>query len=64
MQIIHHSLHTTRKTPKTYTSSYDRVLNTIKKLDTSYNPKIPMMYDPFTEGNYTVTVDTIVIPIV
>ena len=46
------------------TSAHSRVLNALKKLDTSYNPKMQKMYDPGIEGNYKVTGDTIVIPIV
>ena len=43
---------------------YDRVLNALKKLDTSYNPNFPKMNEPVIEENYKVTGDTKVILIV
>ena len=46
------------------TSVYDIVLNALKKLDTSYNPTMQKMHDPVIEGNYKVTGDARVIPIV
>ena len=46
------------------TSEYDRVLNSLKKLDTSYNPTMQKMHDTVIEGNYKVTGDMRVIPIV
>ena len=48
----------------TDTSLYDRLLNAMNKLDTPYNPTIQNMNDPVTEGNYKVTGDTRLIPIV
>ena len=45
-------------------SAYDRVLYSLKKLDTLYNPTMHKMHNPFIEGNYKVTGDTRVIPIV
>ena len=46
------------------TSLYDRVLNALKKLDTSYNPTMTRMNDAVIEGNYKVTGYTRVITIV
>ena len=46
------------------TSAYDRVLNALKKLNTSYNPMMQNMHDPVIKRNYKVTGDTRVIPIV
>ena len=45
-------------------SAYDRVLNALENLDISYNPTIQKIHDPVIEGNYRVTGDTGVIPIV
>ena len=45
------------------TSAYNRILNALKKLDTSYNLRMQKMHSPSIEGNYMVTVDTRVIPI-
>ena len=45
-------------------SAYDRLLNAMKKLDTTYNPMTQKMHDPVIEVNYKVTGDTRVIPIV
>ena len=39
-------------------------LNALKKIDNLYNSTIPMMHEPFIEGNYYVTKDTRVITIV
>ena len=46
------------------TSEYDRVLNTLKKLYTLYNPNMQKMHNSIMEGNYKVKGDTRVIPIV
>ena len=43
---------------------YDRVLNSLKKLDTLYNTTMPMMHGPVIEGKYKVTRDTRVILII
>ena len=43
---------------------YDKVLNALKKLDTSYNPKMTRIHKLVIEGNYKVMGDTRVIPIV
>ena len=43
-------------------SAYDRLLNTLKKLDTSYNPTMHKMHNPVIKRNYKVTGDTRVIP--
>ena len=53
-----------KKDANTDTSSYDRVLNALKKLDTFYNPTTTKKYEPSIEGNYKVTGDTRVITIV
>ena len=45
-------------------SSYNRILNAVKKLDTSYNPTMQNMHEPVIKENYKVTGDTKVIPIV
>ena len=45
----------------TDTPAYDRVLNALKKLDTSYNPTMPRIHHPVIEGNYKVNRDTRVI---
>ena len=45
------------------TSAYNSVLNALNKLDTSYNSTMQKMKDPVIEGNYRVTGDTRVIPI-
>ena len=45
------------------TSVYDKVLNTLKKLNILYSTNIQIMHDPVIEGHYKVTGDTIVIPI-
>ena len=39
-------------------SSYNRVLNALKKLDTLYNPMLKKMNDPFIKRNYKVIGDT------
>ena len=52
------------KDANTDMSSYDRVLNTIKKIDKSYNPTMPRIIEPVTDGNYKVMRDTIVVLIV
>ena len=44
-------------------SEYDRVLNSLKKLDTSYNQTMPIMHEPVIEVKYKVTGYTRVIPI-
>ena len=65
--IRHQKLTTSRKTQtQNYlkkdtdadTSAYDRLLNVLKKLDTSYNPKMQKIQDPVIERNYQVTGDT------
>ena len=38
-------------------------MNALKRLDTSYNLTMQKMHDSFIEGNYKVTGDKIVIPI-
>ena len=43
---------------------YDRVLNSLKKQDTSYNPNMPRMHDPVIKFKYKVTRGIRVIPIV
>ena len=53
-----------KKYAKIDTSLYDRVLNALKKLDTSYNPTMTRMNDAVIEGNYKVTRYTRVITIV
>ena len=50
-----------KKDGNTDTSEYDRVLNALKKLDTSYNMNILIVHDPFVEGKYKETRDTRVI---
>ena len=42
---------------------HDRVLNALKKLDISYSPTMQNIHEPVFEGNYKVTGDTRVIPI-
>ena len=44
-------------------SANNIVLNALKKLDTSYKPKMQKMRQPVIEGNYKVTGDTRFIPI-
>ena len=44
-----------KKDEDTDTSSYNRVLNAPKKLDTFYNPTMKRMHAPVIEGNYKVT---------
>ena len=39
----------------TDTSAYGRVLNSLKKLDTSYNPTLPRMHKLVINGKYEVT---------
>ena len=46
------------------TSTYDRFLNALKKLDISYNPMMQKMHGPVVEVNYKVTGDTRAIPTV
>ena len=53
-----------KKGANTDTSAYDMVFKVLKKLDTSYNPTMPRMHDTFIKGEYKVTIDTRVIPIV
>ena len=48
----------------TDTSAYYRVLNTLNQLDTFYRPTMQKMHITVTEGNYKVTGDTRIIPIV
>ena len=52
------------KDADTYTPLYDIVFNTLKKLYTSYKPTMHNMHDPVIEGNFKLTGDTRVIPIV
>ena len=52
------------KDADTNNSSYNRVLNSLKKLDTLYNPKMQNMHTPVIEVNYKATGDTRFIPIV
>ena len=42
-------------------SAYDRLLNSLKKLYTSYNPTVSRMHEPVIEGRYKVTRDTKVV---
>ena len=44
-----------KKYSNTDKSSYDSVLNALKKLDTLYNPTMESIHEPFIEGNYKVT---------
>ena len=37
------------------TSAYDRVLNALKKLDSSYNLTMSRMHNPVIKGEYKVT---------
>ena len=53
-----------KKDADTETSSYDMVLNVLKKLDTLYNPTMTRMQNPFIAGICKVRGDTRVIPIV
>ena len=41
-----------KKYSDTDTSSHDRLLNVLKKLDTSHKPMIQKMHEPFIEGNH------------
>ena len=52
-----------KKDADTDTSSYDRVLNVLKKLDTLYGPTMQRMHKPVVEGNYKFMGDIRVIPI-
>ena len=52
-----------KKDAGAYTSAYDRVLNILKKLDTSYNPTMQKIHEPVIEVNYTVVGYTRVVPI-
>ena len=47
-----------------YTSAYDKVLNSLNKLYTFYNPTMPIMHEPLIKGKYEVTGETRVILIV
>ena len=47
-----------KKESNTEMSEYDRVLNALKKLDTSYNKTMPRMHDPVNKGKYKVTGNT------
>ena len=53
-----------KKYAKADTSAYNRVLNALNNLDTSYKPTMQKMHHPVIEVNYKVTGDTRVIPIV
>ena len=53
-----------KKDANTDQSEYDKVLNTLKKIDTSHNPKTTKTNKLVFEGNYKVTGDTRVITIV
>ena len=53
-----------KKDANTGTSAYDMLFNALKKLDTLYNPAMLRMHEPVIEGNYKVTRDTRVIPLV
>ena len=53
-----------KKDTNTDTQEYDRVLDSLKKLDTLYNKTTPRMHEPVIEGNYKLTGDTRVIKIV
>ena len=55
---------THHKKSKSDTSEYDRVLKAPKKLDTSYNPSMPIMHDPVIKVKYKVTGKTRVVMIV
>ena len=52
------------KYANTDTSAHDRVLNTLNKLDPSYNPTISIMHEPFTERKYKETGGTRVVLVV
>ena len=52
-----------KKYSDTDTSAYDRLLKALKKLDTLYSPTMQKMQNPVIKGNYKVTGDTRVIPI-
>ena len=52
------------KEADTDTSAYHRVLYTLLKLDTLYNPTVPNIPDPIISGRYKVTGDIRNIPIV
>ena len=47
-----------KKYSNTDMSAYNRVLNVLNKLDTSYNLNMPRMHEPVIEGKYKVTGDT------
>ena len=44
-----------KKDATTDTSTHDKVLNTTKKLNTSYNPTMPRIHEPVMKGKYEVT---------
>ena len=52
------------KDTEAHTSAYDRVLNSLKKLDTLYNPTMQKIHNAVIEGKYKVTGDTRFIPVV
>ena len=41
-----------KKEFNTDTSEYDKVINALKKLDTSYNPNMPIMHKPVIKVKY------------
>ena len=45
------------------TAVYNRLITTLKKLDTLYNSNMPIMHDPVIDVIYKVTRDTMVIQI-
>ena len=45
-------------------TEYDRALNALKKLDTTYNLTMPIMHESVIKGKYKATRDTNIIPIV
>ena len=52
-----------KKGANTDTSTYDRLLNALKKLYKLYNPTMQNLHEPVIEDNYKVMVYTRVIPI-
>ena len=53
-----------KKYADTYASLYNRLLNSLKKLDTQFNPTMQKMHKPVIEENHKVMGDTIVVLIV
>ena len=53
-----------KKGADTDMSLYDRLFNSLKKLDALYNPTVQKINETVIEENYKVTGDTRVIPII